>query len=246
MTNAFASRSAMRLDMRSAVTVLALVAGLPLAGCGTTDRIVKTSAIPDDYRARHPIVVTDSDTSLDVLPSRGMGRLDSHTAKQIIAFAQQYHELGHGSITVLVPRGIGEPHQFVADVRAALEAGGASGHVVVSSYPVADPNLAAPVRLTFRGTKARVGDVCGQWPSDLGSGSSVDGWENKTYWNFGCATQQMIAAQTSDPRDLITPRGEEPSDTATRTRKIEQIRQGTDPAVTWTVKPGSIASVGGN
>lgn len=238
MTKAFA--------LRSAVAVLAVAVALPLAGCGTTDRIVKTSAIPDDYRARHPIVVADADTTLDVLPSRGMNRLDRHTAKQIIAFAQQYRDLGHGSITVLVPRGLGERHPFLADVRSALEAGGASGHVVVSSYPVADPALASPVRLSFRGTKARVGDVCGQWPSDLGSGSSIDGWENKSYWNFGCATQQMIAAQTSDPRDLIAPRGEEPSDTMIRTHKIEQIRQGSDPAVNWTVKSSSIASVGGN
>lgn len=232
--------------LRSAAAVLAVTVALPLAGCGTTDRVVKASAIPDDYRARHPILVADADTTLDVLPSRGMNRLDRHTAKQIVAFAQQYRELGHGGITVLVPRRMGEGHQFVADVRAALEAGGATGRVVVSSYPVADPNLAAPVRLSFRGTKARVGDVCGQWPSDLGSGSSIDGWENKSYWNFGCATQQMIAAQTSDPRDLIAPRGEEPSDTPIRIHKIEQIRQGADPAVNWTMKPGAIATVGGN
>jgi pilus assembly protein CpaD len=220
---------------------------LPLCGCGTTDRIVPVSSTPDDYHARHPILIAEAKSVLDVFPSQGH-RLDSHTRKQILAFAEQYHDLGHGPVLILLPRG---PHgrddqAFIGDIRATLASGGANGGVEVSSYPVGDPRLAAPVRLSFKGIKAKVADQCGQWPSDLGSGSSVDGWENKTYWNFGCATQQMIAAQTSDPRDLVTPRGEEPADTQIRARGITSIRGGTDPATAWTVKNSSIGSVGGS
>ena len=149
---------------------------------------------------------------------------------------------------VLLPRGghDGNYRRLLAEVETTLSAGGAHSGVEVSSYPVSDPGLASPIRLSFTGVKAKVADQCGQWPSDLGSGSSIDGWENKTYWNFGCATQQMIATQASDPRDLVTPRGEEPADTIIRERGIDSIRKGTDPATAWAVKNSSIGSVGGS
>ena len=89
-------------------------------------------------------------------------------------------------------------------------------------------------------------DQCGQWPSDLASASSIEGWENKPYWNFGCATQTMIAAQTSDPRDLVTPRGEEASDALMRARGIDTVRKGSDPNTAWTVKNSNIGGVGGS
>jgi len=75
-------------------------------------------------------------------------------------------------------------------------------------------------------------------------GSSVEGWQNKPYWNFGCATQTMVAAQTADPRDLVEPRGEEPSDTIIRARAIDSVRKGTDPNTNWIVKNSNIGTVG--
>ncbi len=232
--------------LTAAAFTLGLVA--PLGGCGTTDRIVHASTTPDDYHARHPILIAEAKTTLDVFPATGQERLDSHTSKQVFAFGQQYRETGHGSVLILLPTGgrTGNYRRLLPAIRSALSAGGAHAGVDVATYPVADPTLAAPVRLSFVGVKARVGDQCGQWPSDLGSGSSVDGWENKSYWNFGCATQQMIAAQTSDPRDLVTPRGEEAPDTLIRARGIDSIRKGTDPATSWTVHNSSIGSVGAN
>ncbi len=228
--------------------VVLLVALVPLAGCGTTDRI-KTSSIPlDDDRARHAIVLANTKTSIDVFPSVGQGHIDRHTAKQIFAFAQQYHETGRGAVLVLMPRGPGAPadRAMLADIRRYLAAGGARKGVEVASYPVADPRLASPVRLSFEGLKAEVADQCGQWPRDLASGSSIDGWDNKPYWNFGCANQTMIAAQTSDPRDLVTPRGEESTDVLIRSRGIDSVRKGTDPNTNWAVHNSNIGSVGGN
>ena len=232
-------------DKLNMVALLALLA--PLAGC-TTDRIVPSSIALDDYRARHPIVIAEARTSLDVFPSMGQGRLDVHTAKQVYAFAQQYRDTGRGPILVLIPRGrgAGERQSVVAELRRVLAAGGARSGVEVSTYPIADPGLASPIRLSFDGIKSKVADQCGQWPRDLASGSSIDGWSNEAYWNFGCASQTMIAAQTSDPRDLVTPRGEEPVDTEIRARGITSVRGGADPNTGWSVKNSSIGSVGGN
>ncbi len=228
--------------------LLGAAALVSLSGCGQTDRIVAHSSVPlSDYRARHPIVLTEARTSLDVFPASSQRGLDNHSAKQIYAFAAQYRDLGHGPVTILVPRSrtSGEG-ALVADIKRVLVLGGARSGVVVSSYPVADSHLASAVRLSFDGTKAVVADQCGQWPSDLASASSIDGWENKPYWNLGCATQTMIAAQTSDPRDLVSPRGEDPPDTATRNRAIKAVRAGTDPNTGWAVKNSSIGSVGGS
>ena len=225
---------------------LALLAGLalPTAGC-VTDRVVPNSTVPlADYHARHPIVLADSATTLDVFPSTGQGRLDRHTAKQVYAFAEQYRDNGRGEVSVLVPRGGGIAPSTVADIRRVLALGGARGGVTVASYPVADPRLAAPVRLSYNGLKASVADQCGQWPSDLASGSSIEGWDNKPYWNLGCATQTMIAAQASDPRDLVAPRGEEPADTMLRERGIRSTRDGQDPGTVWRLTNSNIGNVG--
>lgn len=232
------------LRMTPPIAAAALIA-TALAGCGQTDRIVASSIPLDDYTARHPIVLTESRTAIDVFPTTTSGRLDRHTAKQVYAFAEQYRELGRGQIVVLVPRGQAE-HAAVTDIRRLLALGGARNGINVATYPVADPALASPIRISYEGLRARVPDQCGQWPRDLSSGSSIEGWDNKPYWNLGCATQTMIAAQTSDPRDLVTPRGEEPADTLIRARSIEAVRKGMDPNTTWAVKSTNISGVGGN
>ena len=219
---------------------------MPLAGCGTTDRIVTPSIPLEDYKLRHPISIVEERTSIDVFPSIGAGHLDRHTAKQVFAFAEQYRDLGQGPILILVPRGVGETKAGVAEIRHILAQGGARFGAEVSTYAVADSHLASPVRISFQGMKARVHDQCGQWPSDLASGSSIESWENKPYWNLGCATQTMIAAQTSDPRDLVTPRGEEAPDTLIRSRAIESIRKGSDPNTTWSTKNSNIGGIGGS
>ena len=87
--------------------------------------------------------------------------------------------------------------------------------------------------LSFIGVKAIVPTACGQWPEDLASGSSVEGWKNEPYSNFGCATQSVIAAQVDDPRDFVQPRALGPSDVAMRTRAIEAVRNGQDPGTQW-------------
>ena len=237
-----------RTNPRPGLTMAALlIAGcLPIAGCSTTDRIKPTGIALEDYRLRHPLVLAEARSSVDLFPEGASGHLDRHTAKQVYAFAEQYRDGGQGPVLVLLPRGReAERAATVADIRRALAAGGARGGVEVSSYPIADPHLASPVRLSFVGLKAKVPHPCGEWPSDLASGSSVDTWDNSTYWNFGCATQATLAAQTSDPRDLVTPRGEEQTDALIRIRGIDAIRKGSDPNTGWSTHNSNIGGVGG-
>lgn len=218
---------------------------LPLAACGV-NRVLPPPAIAHDYRDRHPIVLADAANTIDVFPS---ARLDTATIGRIQEFVERYRRLGHGRITVLAPvggRDADSARAGVDQVRRALAAAGARGSVFVGTYPVTDPALAAPVRLSFQGIKAKVADRCGQWPSDLASASSLEGWENTSYWNFGCANQATLAAQIADPRDLAAPRGVSAADIEMRMRAIGNVRKGTDPATIWNSKATNISAVGAN
>src|SRR5207302_2101112 len=97
-------------------------------------------------------------------------------------------------------------------IERALSAGGASGYINVGSYPAAEPGVASPIRLSFDGLKAQVASQCGQWPRDIASASTIDGWENRHCWNYGCGYQTDLAAQVADPRDLVSPQAESASD----------------------------------
>jgi pilus assembly protein CpaD len=222
-----------------------LAALAPLAGCGV-NKTLPPPSVAYDYRDRHPVVLADATTSIDVFPSQN---LDYATIGRIQDFVRRYRRLGHGRITLLAPTGVNDvaaSQAGVAAVRRVLGEAGAGGSVMIASYPVSDPNLSAPVRLSFQGVKAKVAGRCGEWPADLASASSVEGWDNKSYWNFGCASQSTLAAQIDDPRDLASPRGESPADIESRMRALSAVRRGVDPTTKWTVKATNISSVGGD
>ncbi|MGH6795633.1 MAG: CpaD family pilus assembly protein [Methylocella sp.] len=217
---------------------------LPLAGCGTTERMTVSSIPQDDYRVRHPIVLAEEPRTLEILVEPTTGRFDRHSAAQLHEFAGLYRKFGRGPITIMppaLPAGATPP---VEPVRNALYSAGVHARTIVSPYP-AGPNIAAPVRLSFLGLKASVADRCGQWPRDLaiGSGAPAD-WSNKPYWNFGCAYQTAFAAQVADPRDLVAPQGETPADTVMRTRATESLRKGEDPGTNWKLVNSSLSQVG--
>ncbi len=196
-------RAAARLRFAA---LMALAA--PLAACSGADRVVTGSIRPDDYRIQHPIELREGWARLEVFPEVRNGALDQRSRAQVREFAREYMNHGSGEIAMALPQGGrdgAEARAAEPGLRRALAAGGAHGPVRISTYQVADPSLAAPVRLSYATITAKVDSRCGQWPNDLASGSSVIGWENREYWNFGCATQQMIATQVADPRDLVGP-----------------------------------------
>ncbi len=217
-----------------------------LCGCADADRMSGSSMVMDDYRVRHPIVLAEQERHLDIFPSPEIRGLDPRSAAQVAEFGTLYRDTGKGPINVFIPalRRGGPPPATIAEIRRELAAGGAAAPLEISTYPVINRDLASPVRLSFVGLQAKVADPCGQWPADLGSGSSVQGWENKQYWNYGCSYQSMLAEQVADPRDLAGPRAEDPTDTQMRSRAISEIRKGTDPSTDWKTKNTSISTVG--
>ncbi len=211
-----------------------------LSGCGA-DYASSDPAFPGDFEARHPIALAYAPTSLDVYSAGGT--LDARTIANLRAFAQRYREVGSGDILILTPSRQGPEAQAVNQIRKTLAGAGLVRRVRVASYATYGRESAPPIRVAFVGLKAEVRTPCGLWPEDLASGSSVEGWKNEPYANFGCATQSVLAAQVDDPRDFVQPRALGPSDVAMRTRAIVDVRQGQDPGTTWVT---NLTPIGGS
>ena len=212
-----------------------------LAGCGV-QYASSDPAFPGDSQQRHPIVVAAAPTSVDLYPVGG--RLDERSRANVRTFADRYRRYGSGEVLIQTPAGTNRNSIAVYEVRRALLAAGVKGRVALGAYLPPNDGAAPPVRVSFTGLKAIVPTKCGQWPEDLASGSSVEGWKNEAYTNFGCATQSTIAAQVDDPRDFVQPRALGPSDVAMRTRAIEAVRNGQDPSTEW--KNAILTPIGGD
>ena len=220
----------------------AVAAACSLTGCGA-NYASSDPAFPGDYQARHPIVLASAPTSLDIYPVGGA--LDARSVANLRAFAERYRRLGTGEILIFTPSRKAPTMRAVNEIRRALAGAGVGGMVGVGSYVPPDPDREAPIRVAFNGLKAEVKSRCGLWPDDLASGSSVEGWRNEPYANYGCATQNMLAAQVDDPRDLVQSRALGPSDVAMRTRAIEAVRNGHDPGTAWSTTLTPIGSTPG-
>ena len=207
-----------------------VAAAAALSGCGA-QYASSEPAFPGDFQERHPIVVASGPTSLEIFAVGGA--LDARSTENIRAFAQRYRRYGTGDIAILAPAGTTANSRAVHEVRVALAGAGVNGRVMFGTYAPPDKDAAAPIRLSSIGVKATVPTACGQWPEDLASGSSVEGWKNEPYSNFGCASQSVMAAQVDDPRDFVQPRALGPSDVEMRTRAIEAVRNGQDPGTQW-------------
>lgn len=224
---------------------LAGAAAILLAGCGT-DYATTSPSMSLDYKAVHPIVLAHSPTTLDVFPV-GQGGLDAGTVASVKSFADRYNTKGATRLTILAPSGSrGAGHEAVDEIRRVLASSGVRGYVAIGSYPVANSALAAPIRLSFQGLKAVVPTRCGQWPGDLAFGSTNQGWMNEHYYNFGCATQSMLAAQVDDPRDFAVAEALGASDVQMRLRAIGNVRNGTYPDTNWKVTGSVIGAVAGS
>lgn len=222
--------------LRPAVAVL-VVAGL-LGAC-RADRVATTgSTYPIDVRTRHPIVLADGERTLDIFPT-GIGHIDPRQRADLEAFLTEYRRYGRGVLLVEMPRGVspglaGPVERTGAAIRhLAAEMGVPARGLQLTAYPIANPTLAAPLRLSFQRMQAKVADKCGLWPRDLGVSDVRADWSNEPTWNLGCATQATLAAQVADPIDLVRGRPEGRIDSVRRTQDIGQLREGKDPSTQW-------------
>jgi len=113
----------------------------------------------------------------------------------------------------------------VAVIESVLSQGGT--YTLTSTSPAGAEETQAPVRLAFSRIGAQV-NGCGQWPYE-----DQKFWmktENRSYYNFGCASQQNLAATTANPLDLLYPRGMTPADATRRMTVLGKYQEGKSPS----------------
>ncbi|MCR9122266.1 MAG: CpaD family pilus assembly lipoprotein [Phyllobacteriaceae bacterium] len=203
---------------------LVIAAGL-LAGCATNTDKIAVSSIPDDYRTNHPIVISEREQTLDVAVASGARTLNAATQSNITAFARAFKQSGTGVLHLLMPAN--SPNEHAADrvretIFHAIERGGASRNdVSVQHYDASGHDIAAPVRLSYSGVTAAVPEKCGQWTENL-----IETTQNRHYRDFGCSSQNNLAAQIENPNDLLGPRAMSPIDATQRGAVIGTYQTG--------------------
>lgn len=213
-----------------------IIAGLALVtllgGCENfSKRHFTVGSVPQDYRTKHPIVISEKEQTMDIPVATGSFALPVADRSAVSGFSRLFKKSASGSIRVLVPSGSaneGAARQVAVEVIKELRKSGVSrGRIIMAPYYAGDHNSSAPIRLSYMAIKAGV-DGCGQWPTDLAAGS-----ENRNYHNFGCATQNNLAEMVANPSDLLGPRGSTPIDAERRLKVIEAYRNAENPSTVY-------------
>jgi pilus assembly protein CpaD len=199
--------------------------------------VVTTASVPDDYRHRHPIAVTEADRSIVVFVGRGRGGLTGPQRTDVMGLANIWMNEGTGAIIAEVPIDTANSRAAAAsyqEIRSVLMAGGVpSRAIALRHYHPDDPRALPTIRLSYPKISAVAGP-CGLWPQDLGPNiDNVAYNENHSYHNFGCATQRNLAAMIDNPADLEQPRSESAAYTARRNIAFDKYRKGQTTTTTY-------------
>src|ERR1700754_4622744 len=234
------------------VRLALLLAGFAaLGGCthrSQADDII-TGNLPDDYRLRHPIVVQEASKTTEIFVGHARGGLTTAQRADVAGLSQEWLRQGTGAIIIDIPTGTPNAEaakQTVAEIQGIFASAGIPARGVnVRPYHPTDPRQFATIRLRYPTIMADAGP-CGTWPEDLGpSIKDKSYYENRDYYNFGCASQRNLAAMVANPADLVQPRAETPAYEAKRTFGIDKWRKGDSPATTYPdSSKGAISDLG--
>jgi pilus assembly protein CpaD len=220
------------VDRNRRLRLLGALVGLSagLGACTYAPEAIITGGVPDDYRLRHPIAITEAHSSIVVFVGHARAGLSMNQRSDVAGLARNWVREGTGAVVAEVP--VDTPNARAAaatyqEIRQVLMAGGVpSRGIMLHHYHPADPQELATIRLSYTKIAATTGP-CGMWPQDLGpSISNPDYFENKPYYNLGCANQRNLAAMIDNPSDLVQPRAETPAYTPRRGEAFEKYRKG--------------------
>lgn len=207
----------MSVDKKVAARLLAVSAlAVALTGCKHSDsgeQVLGWSMV--DAAQRHPIMVTQAPTNLDLEINRGRHGLAPDQKASVIEFLRRYkRESTTGKLLISAPGGA--PNEVSAVQAAGIVKGLARSEgiawneIQVEPYHGEEGNPNPPVRISFVRHSAEAPD-CGRFPANL-----AEEPRNLPYANFGCATQRNLASMVANPQDLLGPRTEQRSRSAER------------------------------
>lgn len=210
-----------------ALARVAVAGGLAfaLAACasGNVD-LTETQSLPDSYHTNHPIFLQDEVATLDIPVAANATGLADGASSNIQFFASRFIASHTSVIAVVAPSG--SPNQVAAaavavQVEDVLRKSGVNPAAIdYRVYKAGPDEKLAPVRVAFNRVVADT-DKCGNWSDQLS-----DSYLNHHYKNYGCATQQNLAAMMDNPLDLLYPRGLTPADAARRAEVLGKYRKG--------------------
>jgi pilus assembly protein CpaD len=228
---------------------LAAIAGCAatLAGCYAPREVV-TGAVASDVRQRHPIVIKEGPHTVDLFIGDKRGTLTATQRADVLAFANEWRRGSTGGIVIDVPAGTSNAAAAsgaAREVRSILSSAGVPPKAVSQrEHRPSNPAKIVTLRLHYPRIAADVGP-CGMWPHDLGPTYEREHFENRQYWNFGCAHQRNLASMVENPADLVQPRGDVPAYTARRTTALEKYRKGEGTATMYPdPNKGKISEIG--
>jgi len=166
---------------------------------------------------------------------------------EVLAFARSWQRDATGGVSIHQPVGGANERAARDSLKEALsiivQAGVPNHGIGIRPYNASRSKLAT-LRLDYPRMVAEAGP-CGLWPDDLGPSYHPKHFENRQYWNFGCANQRNLAAMIDNPADLVQPRAETPPYTAKRTFGTDKWRKGESPATHYPdAQKGAISEVG--
>lgn len=195
-----------------------------VAGCAAPPQPDIVGSVPDDYRVTHPITIAEQVETMDIPVGVDTARLPVGFRSTVAGFGQRFIASGSGVMAIVSP--VDSQNEIAAaslshQIRDVLIASGVGAREIEFRGYKAGPNEpGAPVRLAFNRIAATTAP-CGDWSKNVGFSG-----DNRNYPNFGCATQQNLAAMVENPLDLLYPRGVMPSDPNRRATVLEKYRQG--------------------
>ncbi|MBL4620393.1 MAG: CpaD family pilus assembly protein [Marinicaulis sp.] len=172
----------------------------------------------------HPISVDSQVVTLTIDVDVTATDLSDTDHARLRAFADAYMRDGHGPLSITAPSGTAadfEGHEAAADIRAALNGAGVPWSALAgATYRTGGAAGGDQLILSYTHYVATA-SKCGVW-----SGIKGRDYRNLRTPNFGCATQNNIAAMLADPHDLIGPAPFAPGDAETTVRAFEAFRKG--------------------
>ncbi|MEQ9520388.1 MAG: CpaD family pilus assembly protein [Parvibaculum sp.] len=205
--------------MRNLILTVSL--SMALAACGGFNG--REDAL-FDARYSHPIAVDPQVVTMDIDAGPEKVALTVADKAAIDAFVVSFKARGHGLLSISAPDG--SPNErnavgLVAEIRAKVkEAGLSESALGYAAYRASSANSTAPVMLSYRRFVASA-TPCGNWTQDYAFNPN-----NERSPNFGCSTQNNLAAIVADPADLIGPRTSDPAYAPRRDQILDNYRTG--------------------
>ncbi|MHA7872139.1 MAG: CpaD family pilus assembly protein, partial [Hyphococcus sp.] len=172
----------------------------------------------------HPISVDSQVVTLTIDADVTTTNLSDVDKARLRAFANAYMRDGHGPLTITAPSGTPDDldgQEAAADIRGALNQAGVPWSALAgATYRTGGAPGGDQLILSYTHYVATASQ-CGLW-----SGLRGRDYRNLRSPNFGCATQNNLAAMIADPHDLVAPADETPRDAQTTVRAINAYRAG--------------------